>query len=105
MRDIQVFLDYTSFYQRFIQGLSKLAKPLISMLKMTSTQSVENSLLSMDGAEDAEIRSGISSTTRLAENSSPSGIWLNMLRLVAIVKMVMIKRLKDHFFPSSQTYL
>ncbi len=33
LRDIQVFLGFANFYQQFIQGFSRLAVPLISMLK------------------------------------------------------------------------
>ncbi len=36
VRDIQVFLGFVNFYQRFIQGFSRLTAPLISMLKTTS---------------------------------------------------------------------
>ncbi len=36
VRDIQVFLGFANLYQRFIQGFSRLAVPLISMLKTTS---------------------------------------------------------------------
>ena len=57
MRDIQVLLGCASFYRRFIQGLSKLAGPLTSMLRTT--------------------------TTRSAENLSASGTWLRMLSLEA----------------------
>ncbi len=31
--DIQVFLGFANFYQQFIQGFSRLATPLTSMLK------------------------------------------------------------------------
>lgn len=34
--DIQVFLGFANFYRRFIQGFSKIAAPLTSMLKTTS---------------------------------------------------------------------
>ena len=53
MRDIQVFFGFANFYWRFIQGFSKIAKPLTSMLR--TTQSAENLSLSM--AEDAEFSS------------------------------------------------
>ena len=33
IRDIQVFLGFANFYQRFIQGFSKIAAPFTSMLK------------------------------------------------------------------------
>ncbi len=36
VRDIQVFLEFANFYRRFIQGFSRLAAPLTSMLKTTS---------------------------------------------------------------------
>ena len=53
VRDIQVFLGFANFYQCFIQGFSKIAGPLISMLKIT--RSAKNSLSSI--AEDAEVGS------------------------------------------------
>ena len=55
IRNIQVILGYASFYQHFIHGLSKLTRPLISMLKTTTTKPAKNLLV--------------------------SGIWLRMLRL------------------------
>ncbi len=33
--DVQVFLGFANFYRRFIQGFSRLATPLTSMLKTT----------------------------------------------------------------------
>ena len=36
VRDIQVFLGFANFYWRFIQGFSRIAAPLISMLKTTN---------------------------------------------------------------------
>ena len=49
--DIQVFLCFTNFCQRFIQGFNKIAGPFISMLR--TTQSAEN--LSSLVVEDAEV--------------------------------------------------
>ena len=37
VRDIQVFLGFANFYQRFIQGFSRIAAPLTSMLKTTGS--------------------------------------------------------------------
>ena len=37
VRDIQVFLGFANFYRRFIEGFSKIAAPLISMLKTTGS--------------------------------------------------------------------
>ena len=73
------------------------------MLRTSLIRSAENLLLSMDGAEDAKVGSGTSSTTRSAENSSAS---VDMAEDVEVgeVMVVMIKRSKDHF-PRSQTYL
>ena len=53
MRDIQVFLGFANFYWRFIQGFSKIAGPLILVLR--TTQSAKNLLLSI--VEDAKIDS------------------------------------------------
>ena len=40
VRDIQVFLGFANFYRRFIQGFSKIAAPLTSMLKTTMSSQV-----------------------------------------------------------------
>ena len=53
VRDIQVFLSFANFYRRFIQGFSKTAGPLISML--ITTQSAKN--LSLSIAKDAKVGS------------------------------------------------
>ena len=37
VRDIQVFLRFANFYQRFIQGFSRIAAPLTSMLKTSGS--------------------------------------------------------------------
>ena len=40
VQDIQVFLGFANFYRRFIQGFSRIAAPLTSMLKTSgSTES------------------------------------------------------------------
>ena len=36
VRDIRVFLGFANFYRQFIQGFSRLAAPLTSILKTTS---------------------------------------------------------------------
>ena len=53
VRDIKVFLGFANFYQRFIQGFSKIAGPLTSILK--TTKSAKN--LSLLVAEDDEFGS------------------------------------------------
>ena len=35
VRDIQVFISFANFYQRFIKGFNKIAAPLTIMLKTT----------------------------------------------------------------------
>ena len=37
VRDIQVFLGFANFYRRFIQGFSRIAAPLTSMLKTSGS--------------------------------------------------------------------
>ena len=37
VRDIQVFIGFANFYQRFIRGFSRIAAPLTSMLKTTGS--------------------------------------------------------------------
>ena len=38
VRDIQVFLGFANFYRRFIQGFSRIAAPLTSMLKTSESK-------------------------------------------------------------------
>ncbi len=42
VRDIQVFLGFANFYQRFIQRFSRLAAPFTSMLKTTLAVGLAN---------------------------------------------------------------
>ena len=49
IHNIQVFLGFANFYQRFIQKFSRLATPLISMLKITSTAGPVNKNLEQGG--------------------------------------------------------
>ena len=53
VRDIQVFLGFANFYQYFIQGFSKIAGPLSSILRTTRLAENSSSLM----AEDAEVGS------------------------------------------------
>ena len=50
VQDIQVFLGFANFYQQFIQGFSKIATPLTSMLKTTVSLQVlvANEVLATD---------------------------------------------------------
>ena len=50
VRDIQVFIGFANFYRRFIQGFSKIAAPLTSMLKTSLTASTPSQKLRDDEA-------------------------------------------------------
>ena len=52
VRDIQVFLGFANFYRRFIQGFSKIAAPLTSMLKTTNEPAPSRN----DGSRSASSR-------------------------------------------------
>ena len=41
VRDIQVFFRFANFYRQFIQGFTRIAAPLTSMLKTSSTKSAK----------------------------------------------------------------
>ena len=41
VRDIQVFIGFANFYQQFIQGFSRIAAPLTSMLKAISVAPIK----------------------------------------------------------------
>ena len=58
LKDIQVFLDFANFYQRFIQNFSKITGPLTLMLKASPNKSAKNLSLLIDVAEDAEVSVG-----------------------------------------------
>ena len=63
VQDIQVFIRFANFYWRFIQGFSKIAAPLTSILKTSSepadaslTTSVDNSkLLGSSGGNNEKL--------------------------------------------------
>ena len=48
IRDIQVFFGFANFYYCFIQGFSKIAVPLTSMLKMSPTSTTQKSMNLVD---------------------------------------------------------
>ena len=56
VRDIQVFLGFANFYRQFIQGFSKIAAPLTSMLKttMSSQVLVADEVLAADEVDGVE---------------------------------------------------
>lgn len=55
--DIQIFLRFANFYQRFVEDFGKIAGSLTSMLRTNSTSRSANNLLSKM-AVNAEIGGG-----------------------------------------------
>lgn len=59
MGNIQVFLGFANFYQCFIQGFNKIAKPLTLIFRTSSTTwSTKNLSLLADVIENAEVDVG-----------------------------------------------
>ena len=59
MKDIQVFLDFANFYLCFIQGINKIAGPVIFMLRTSSTtRSFKNLLILIDVAKSVKVTIG-----------------------------------------------
>lgn len=50
-----MFLGFANFYRQFIQGFSKIAGPLTSMLRTSPNNSSEDSLTSEDVAKEDEV--------------------------------------------------
>ena len=57
VRNIQVFIGFANFYQRFIHGFKRIAAPLTSMLKTTGSSEV--SAPKMFRADDDEVVGGV----------------------------------------------
>ena len=64
-RDIQVFIGFANFYRCFIQGFTKIAAPLTSMLK-TSTTVDQSNLITIDVSNKLDEKS---SKARLLKSS------------------------------------
>ena len=68
VRDIQVFLGFANFYRRFIQGFSRIAAPLTSMLKTAEPRKGEDGVggdskagrdgINGNGMDDVEVDGG-----------------------------------------------
>ena len=69
-RDIQVFLDFVNFYWRFIQGFSKIAGPLTSMLKFSSPTCLSTILQLIDMVDEDEIGESGGDGTNLSNPSA-----------------------------------
>ena len=68
---IQVFLGFANFYQQFIQGFSKIAASLTSMIKMTGSLDVSRLEVGNSNDEVIEFRVG-SSSKKLTKKSGKS---------------------------------
>ena len=68
--NIQVFLSFANFYQRFIQGFSKIAGPLISMLKTLSPTGSSTILQSIDVGDKDEFGNIDGNETNLLNSSA-----------------------------------
>ena len=67
--DIQVYLGFANFYRRFLQGFSRIAAPLTSMLRMSprptsSTQKSMNLVDEFGGSDCAENETRTSASTK-----------------------------------------
>ena len=61
VRDIQVFIGFANFYQRFIRGFSKIATPLTSILKMMRSSDLA---LKLRANNNKVVRSGSKANDR-----------------------------------------
>ena len=95
VRDIQVFLGFANFYRRFIQGFSRIAAPLTSMLKTTgSTGSVASPEETKDGVGGNSVVDvvGGGEATNLTKGKN----------LAKTTKFKILVKSKSHDFPKSR---
>ena len=59
IKNIQVFLKFANFYQRFIQNFSRIVGPLTSILRTSSTTQSAKNLSQMNVAKDVEVGGGV----------------------------------------------
>ena len=96
VRDIQVFLGFANFYRRFIQGFSRIAAPLTSMLKtIESTGSV---------ASPKETKGGVGGNNVVdvvggGEATNPT----KEKNLAKMTKSKILVKSKNHDFPKSRS--
>ena len=80
VRDIQVFIGFANFYRRFIQGFSRIAAPLTSLLKTTGS-SDESAPKAFRADGDAVVGSGGGRTNKTVVNSSKNDKYRNSTRV------------------------
>ena len=92
VRDIQVFIGFANFYQRFIQGFSKIAAPLTSMLKTSSIASTPSQKLMMKNNEDLN--------KKLSKSKNPAFLTANAKQAFTWLQQAFIKvPILSHFDP------
>ena len=95
VRDIQVFLGFANFYRRFIQGFSRIAAPLTSMLKTTgSTGSVAS-------PEETEGGVGGDSVVDVVDGGEATNPTKGK-NLAKTTKSKILVKSKNHDFPKSR---
>lgn len=70
--DIQVFIGFANFYQRFIQGFIRIAAPVTSMLKTTSPTSLSATFGRSVRVDDDEVSGGVGGGGENNEKSAQS---------------------------------
>ena len=101
----QFLLTFYQFLLTFHLGLKYVSRTTYLNSRNNYNQISQELVSVRDMAEDTEVGSRTSSTTRSAKNSSVSRTWLMMLKLVVMINVLIMKRLKNYLFPRSQTYL
>ena len=96
---------FSQFLSTFYPGLKQVSQTT-QLDAQNNHKQISRKLVNIrDMAEDTEVGSKTRPTTRSAENLSASWTWLRMLRLMTMVRIVMMKRSKDHLFPRSRAGL
>ncbi len=80
VHDIQVFLGFTNFYRRFIQGFSRLAVPLTSILKTTLAEGPANPKQGSQGiqVEDQDEKES-AQKSRKGQKTAKSKKWIRAI--------------------------
>ena len=96
IRDIKVFLRFANFYRRFIQGFSRIAASLISMLKTTrNTGSVANPEKTKGGVSGGSV---VGNVVGGGEATNPT----KRKNPVKTTKSKILVKSKNHDFPKSR---
>ena len=103
MHDIQVFLGFANFYQRFIQGFSKIVGSFTLMLKTTSSTSLSTILqLFIDMADKDKVggskssgnKTNLSNLSALKESTGAGYLTSKGAKKAAIIRKRVLKPLK-----------